>query len=96
MKSRNFILILMCFSIVCKITQTSHLFGINKSFKTSFDNLIFNALNFLQEKLANGAFSNEDLFLLNMLTKFILQKKIFLEIERKKEHTVYWLSRQGR
>ena len=93
---RNLILILMCLSIVCKITQTSQLFGLKKNFKISFDKLIFNALNFLQKKLANGLFTNEDLFLLNMLTKFVLQKKELLERERKKQQTVYWLSRQGR
>ena len=47
-------------------------------------------------KLTNGLFTNEDVYVLNELMNLILQKKEILERERKKDHTVYWLSRQGR
>ena len=97
MRIQNISLIFLCFWCVFQSThQASQLFGLKRNFKISFDNLLFNALSFLQEKLANGLFTNEDLFLLNMLTKFVLQKKDLLERERKKQQTVYWLSRQGR
>ena len=97
MRIQNFALIFLCFLNVFQSThQTSQLFGLKRNFKIAFDNLLFNALKFLQEKLANGLFTNEDVYVLNGLKNLILQKKEILERERKKDHTVYWLSRQGR
>ena len=97
MRIQNIALIFLFFWNVFQSThQTSQLFGLKRNFKISFDNLLFNALNFLQEKLTNGLFTNEDVYVLNELMNLILQKKEILERERKKDHTVYWLSRQGR
>ena len=94
MNFQIFSLILIClFIFLPNSHQLTQLFG--KS-KTSLESIIFISLNYLQQKLTNGTFTNEDMFVLSTYTKFIFEKKELLERERKKQHTVYWLTRQGR
>jgi hypothetical protein len=70
-------------------------FSLKKKMR-SFESDTFHLLTLLQQKLAKGQFKNEDLLVLNSVAKLILEKKEFLERERKRQYTVYWLTRQGR
>ena len=96
MKTQHLALKLMCVFTVFPLThQYFRSFGLRKSMRT-LQSLILDELNFLQQKLANGIFKKEDMQVLNSLEKLILNQKELLERERKRQHTVYWLTRQGR
>ena len=60
------------------------------------DELLMNSLSFLQQKVTNGTFKEEDMRVLNAIKKFIVAMKEAKNIRRTKERTVYWLLRQGR
>ena len=99
MKFKNLVFISMCISIALTQIDSQSSQTINMDYddeSIQFDELIFESLNFLQQKLANNTFTNEDMHVLMVLMEFILKMKENQNKRRKKEQTVYWLSRQGR
>jgi len=99
MEFKNLAFILFCITIFLRNTQQKssqtlimdHLKG-----SIEFEELLLGSLNFLQQKLANGTFSDLDMRMLVGLKQFIFKMKENLEKQRIKEQTVYWLLRQGR
>ena len=64
--------------------------------RIQFNELIFNSLSFLQQKLIDNTFTNEDMRKFYVLADFILRMDKKMNSRQQKENTVYWLLRQGR
>ena len=101
MKIENltFILFCVCFSWPQTHQIISQKFKIDYTKNSSpiqFDELLFNSLDFLQQKLTHDTFTNEDLRRLGIVMKYVYETKENIKKRKMKEQTVYWLSRQGR
>ena len=99
MEFKERIFILFCITIFLRNTQqkSSHtLIMDHLKGSIEFEELLLSSLNFLQQQLANGTFSDLNMRMLVGLKQFIFKMKENLEKQRIKEQTVYWLLRQGR
>ena len=99
MKFKNFTFLLLCVSITFPSTQQfiSNEFIIDNALvPMKIENFLFTSLNFLQQKITQGTFTNRDMLKLFVLKEIIHQMEESRNQRRRKEQTVYWLSRQGR
>jgi len=96
MKIINLFFILICLLISLHQNVSLTELSPNEKISIQFDELLFESLNFLQQKLMNNTFNHEDMHVLGVLMKFILQMNEKKNQRLKKERTVYWLLRQGR
>ena len=101
MKILNLFFILLFASIVMslKIPLTFRMDfeqDAEKSSPIEFDNILYDSLSFLQQKLIDNTFTNDDMHVFGVLLQFIFKNNENIKRRRMKEQTVYWLSRQGR
>ena len=61
-----------------------------------FYELLFDSLDFLQQKLTNGTFTDEDMHVLNVIIEFVYKMKEKLNERKMKEKTISWRLRPGR
>ena len=99
MKFKNFSLIFLLFSIALPNSQQKelhkHLMNYLKS-SMRFEDLILDSLDFLQQKLTNDTFVDEDMRVLYVLIEFVHKMKEKLNELRMRDKTISWLLRQGR
>ena len=91
--------ILMCISIALPPIASRPSQPINMDYgdeSIRFDDVIFNSLTFLQQKILDKTFTDEDMHVLMVLTEFVLKMKENQNERRQKEQTIYSLLRQGR
>ena len=69
---------------------------VEKSSPIEFDTLLYELLSFLQQKLIDNTFTNDDMHVFGVILQFVFKTNENLKRRRMKEQTVYWLSRQGR
>ena len=99
MKIKNITIILCAFLISFPYTQPiiSQKFKIdNAKNSIQFYELLFDSLDFLQEKLTNGTFTDEDMHVLGVITEFVFKMKEKLNERKMKEKTISWRLRPGR
>ena len=96
MNLKNFTLILFSTLIALSNIKSreSHVNNVNSKIPSL--EFLLDALNFLQQKLVNNTFTDDDLRVLGTIMEFILTIKEELTERQKKEQTVYWLLKQGR
>ena len=97
MISSILIFILCASSFLTETSQQRIEYGEGDEKETiQFHELLFESLSFLQQKIMDNTFTDEDMHVLLALTQFIVKIKELKNDRNKKEQTVYWLSRQGR
>ncbi len=95
---KNIFICILCVSSFLAQTSKQRIdYGeVDENGTIKFDELIFESLSFLQQKIEKNTFTDEDMHVLLALTQFIVKMKELKNDRNKKEQTVYWLSRQGR
>ena len=101
MKILNLFFILLFTSIVMssKMSQAFRMDfeqDVEKSSPFEFEKLLYDSLSFLQQKLMDIIFTNDEMHVFGVLLQFIFNTNEHIARRRIKEQTVYWLSRQGR
>ena len=94
---RILICILCVSSFLAQTSQQRIEYGDRDGKETiQFDELLFDWLSFLQQKIMENTSTDEDMHVLLALVQFIVKMKELKNDSAMKEQTVYWLSRQGR